>query len=506
MELSEHLIKLVELQGSDLFISTGAPPMVKVEGKTRPLTDQPLDAQSTRTMIYSILGDSQILEFEQNLELNMALHIPDAGRFRVNVFKQRGETALVARYIQSHIPTVEDLGLPKQLKEFISEQRGLLLVVGGTGTGKSTSLAAMLDFRAQQQSGHILTVEDPIEFIHQHRQSLINQREVGLDTHSYGEALVNAMREAPDVIMIGEIRDAATMKHALAYAETGHLCVSTLHANNANQTLDRILNFFPHDAHEQILMDISLHLKAIVAQRLCIGLDGKRVATVEMMVNTPHISDLIQKGKIDEIKTAMGQSHMLAHQTFDDDLYNLALSGKISQEEALRHADSRNNVALKFRLNKHQFSSAKSPDKKEISYNKKAPFELYRRFRVRPLKVSRERRSDQVDVLTKALISTFKAKSMSYDKELADIEIQYVFGLENVEGLKLKVIENKSDEIADITADTEKDATLIVNIRDLKTGKDVWRLNVARRISGPLLDQQAYNVELAKILEEYPPR
>lgn len=506
MELSEYLIELIKLQGSDLYISSGAPPMAKVEGKTHPLTDQLIDVETAHNMVYSILSDSQILEFEQNLELNMALHIPDAGRFRVNVFKQRGETALVARYIKSHIPSIEDLGLPQKLKEFISEQRGLLLVVGGTGTGKSTTLASMIDYRAQQQCGHILCIEDPIEFIHQHRQSMINQREVGLDTHSYADALVNAMREAPDVIMIGEIRDAATMKHALTYAETGHLCVSTLHANNADQTLDRILNFFPHEAHDQILMDMSLHLKAIVAQRLCVGVDGKRVATVEMMINTPHISDLIQKGKIDEIKHAMGQSHHLAHQTFDNDLYNLALNGKISQEEALRHADSRNNVALRFRLEQNKFATEETPEKKEISYNKKAPFEQYRRFRVRPLKVSRDRRPDQVDVLTKALSATFKAKGLQYDREFADIEVQYVFGLEKVEGLKLEIIENRSDEIADITADSDKDATLIVNIRDLKSNKDVWRLNVVERISGPLMDQQTINTELERILEEYPPK
>ena len=479
--------------------------MVKVEGKTSALNDRVVDAATAHTMIYSILTDSQISEFEQNLELNIAFRIPDAGRFRINVFKQRGEMALVARYIKSTIPSIEDLGLPAKLKEFISEQRGLLLVVGGTGTGKSTSLASMIDYRARQQCGHILTIEDPIEFIHQHRESIINQREVGLDTRSYADALVNAMREAPDVIMIGEIRDAATMKHALTYAETGHLCVSTLHANNADQTLDRILNFFPHEAHPQILLDISLHLKAIVAQRLCIGVDGKRVATVEMMVNTPHISDLIQKGKIEAIKPAMGQSHHLAHQTFDNDLYNLALEGKISQEEALRHADSRNNVALQFRLNQSKFAGSESPEKKEISYNRKAPFEQYSSFRVRPLKVSRERRQDQVEVLSAALVKAFETKGLERVDKSPDIEVQYVFGLKDVKKLKLKIIDHQSDEIADLSADSDKDATLIINIRDLKTDKDVWRVNVAARISGPLMEQAVYDAELVRILEEYPP-
>ena len=380
-----------------------------------------------------------------------------------------------------------------------------MLVVGGTGTGKSTTLASMIDYRARQQCGHILTIEDPIEFIHQHRESIINQREVGLDTRTYGDALVNAMREAPDVIMIGEIRDAATMKHALTYAETGHLCVSTLHANTADQTLDRILNFFPHEAHSQILLDISLHLKAIVAQRLCVGVDGKRVASVEMMVNTPHISDLIQKGKIDAIKPAMGQSHHLAHQTFDNDLYNLALTGKISQEEALRHADSRNNVALQFRLNKSKFAGSAPPEKKEVSYNRTAPFEQYGSFRVRPLKVSKQRRDDQVEVLSKALRTVFESKEMDYDGKSPDIEVQYVFGLKDVKKLKLEIIDHRSDDITDVSADSDKDATLIVNIRDLKADRDVWRVNVAARISGPLMAQEVYDTELARILEDYPP-
>lgn len=505
MDLTPYLTRLIELQGSDLYISSGAPPMVKVEGKAEPLSEDAISTEAAHQMVYSILNDAQIREFEQNLELNIALHLPEAGRFRINVFKQRGEIALVARYIKSEIPSIDQLGLPPKLEELVCEQRGLLLVVGGTGTGKSTTLASMLDYRARQQCGHILTIEDPIEFIHQHQQSLINQREVGLDTYSYAAALVNAMREAPDVIMIGEIRDAANMKHALNYAETGHLCVSTLHANSADQALDRILNFFPEEAHSQILMDLSLHLKAIVAQRLCVGVDGKRVATVEMMINTPFISDLIQKGKIDEIKEAMGQSRHSVQQTFDDDLYELCLKGRISQEEALRNADSKNNMALRFRLDKSKFATPETPEKKEISYNEKAPFEQYRSFCIKPLKVSRERRPDQVQVLSKAVYNAFKPKGLRYDKESADIEVQYVFGLEDVDKLKLETIENQSDEIIDISADSEKDATLIINIRDLKHGKDVWRLNVSRRISGPLLDQETYNTELAKILEDYPP-
>ena len=311
MDMQSYLKTLIDLEGSDLYIAANAVPMVRVEGKISRLSEKILDNDEATRMIYSILAEPQIEEFEKMLELNLALHLPEIGRFRINIFKQRSGISLVARHIKTEIPSIDELGLPEQLKEFIMEPRGLVLLVGGTGTGKSTTLAAMIDYRARQQADHILTVEDPIEFIHQHHQSLINQREVGLDTHSYAAALKNAMREAPDVIMVGEVRDAATMKHALQYAETGHLCVSTLHANSANQALDRILNFFPHDARDQLLTDVSLYLRAIVAQRLCDGVDGKRVATAEIMINTPHISDLINKGKLHDIKAAMSKARPL---------------------------------------------------------------------------------------------------------------------------------------------------------------------------------------------------
>jgi len=503
MELTPLLLELIELQGSDLFISQGAPPVIKVEGESQPIGDAELSSQETHQLAYSIMNDDQIKTFEQEMELNMALHLPDAGRFRVNVFRQRGEIALVIRYIKSSIPTLRTLGLPTKLEDVIMEMRGLVLVVGGTGTGKSTTLASMIDYRARNSTGHILSIEDPIEFIHSHSKSLVNQREVGMDTHSYANALLNAMREAPDVILIGEIRDKDTMKHALAYAETGHLCVSTLHANNADQALDRALNFFPDSSHAQILMDISLHLKAIISQRLCVGTDGKRVAAVEMMFNTPFISSLIQKGKVDEIKEAMGQANSV-HQTFDQALYDLCYAGKITQDEALRHADSRNNMSLKFRLNKDHFNTPVTPVKKEVSFNKKAPFEQYLSFNVKPLKASRARREDVVDVINEALIHVFQNKGMTVSSE-PDIEIQYVFGLENKDDLSLADIGNESDVITDISPDTDQQATLIINVRDLKANCDVWRLNASRKVSGPLMSQQQINSELDNILADYPP-
>jgi len=509
MDLSNYLVTLIKMQGSDLYISSGAVPMVRVEGLIQPLSTEEFSPEQAKTMIFAALNDSQRQEYQDNLELNMALHVPDAGRFRINIFQQRVGIGLVARHIKTDIPSIEALGLPEQLKEFISEKRGLILLVGGTGTGKSTTLASLLDYRAKTQSGHILTIEDPIEFIHQHHKSLINQREVGIDTHSYEIALKNAMREAPDVIMVGEIRDANTMKQALTYAETGHLCVSTLHANTANQALDRIVNFFPHDAHNQILMEVSSYLKAIVAQRLCIGVDGKRVATAEIMVNTPHISDLIQKGKLYEIKAAMNQSRHLVHQTFDDDLFRLTLEGKITQKEALLHADSKNNLALMFRQNKHRLgesAEAGKLGKREVSYNKNAPFRQYRSFRLQAVSNGDELKGRHVIFLSKALLAAFKAKGMEYEKEDADIEVQFMFELEHVDNHRLENVDNARNKRTDKATDAEKEAILNINIRDLKNNTDVWRLNVSHQLADASHDQKAYESEIRKLLKSYPPK
>jgi len=506
MDLSSYLIKLIEMEGSDLYISSGAVPMIRVEGMIQQVAESALGKEEAEKMIFDALNEAQRQEYKENLELNLAMHIEDSGRFRVNVFQQRVGIGLVARHIKTDIPTLEDLGLPPQLKDFISEKRGLLLLVGGTGTGKSTTLASLLDYRAQTQSGHILTIEDPIEFIHAHHKSLVNQREVGIDTHSYDIALKNAMREAPDVILIGEIRDANTMRQALTYAETGHLCVSTLHANTANQALDRIINFFPHDAHAQILMDVASYLKAIVAQRLAVGVDGKRVATCEIMVNTPHISDLIQKGKIYDIKAAMDQARHLVHQTFDDDLYRLTVEGKISQKEALIHADSRNNLALMFRQNKHKFDDPKKPEKRDISYNKNAPFSKYRSFRIQPVRNGGDN-NEQIVALSKALLSAFKDKGLKYDKNEPDIEVQFMFEIEHVHGQhRLEKDENTRNILSDTTADPEKEVILNINIRDLKNKVDVWRLNISHRLSDSSIGQESYDKDIARILKSYPPK
>ncbi|MCU0755665.1 MAG: PilT/PilU family type 4a pilus ATPase, partial [Xanthomonadales bacterium] len=305
----------------------------------------------TRAMAYSIMSDKQQKEFEATMEMNLAVGLPDVGRFRVNVYRQRGNIAIVVRYITNDIPALEKLNLPEKLKEIIMLPRGLVLVVGSTGSGKSTALASMIDFRNINRTGHILTIEEPIEFLHKHKKSIVDQREVGIDTISYENALKNAMREAPDVILIGEIRDRETMHHAIAYAETGHLCLATLHANNANQTLDRILNFFPESARHQLLIDLSLNLQAVLSLRLIKGTDGKRVPAVELLLKTPYVADLIEKGEVDQLKEAMKQGLNQGMLTFDESLYQLYTAGRITLNDALDNANSRTDLALRIRLN-----------------------------------------------------------------------------------------------------------------------------------------------------------
>ena len=362
-EAQSYIHKLLkamhQVGGSDLFISADFPPSIKSQGAMRPLSQQRLTPDVTRALAYAIMNDKQRREFETELECNFAISLPDVCRFRVNVFVQQQAVGMVIRTIASEIPNFEKLDLPEVLKEVVMTKRGLVLVVGGTGSGKSTTLAAMIDYRNANSAGHIITVEDPVEYVHKNKGCLITHREVGVDTLSWHHALKNTLRQAPDVILIGEIRDTETMEHAIAFAETGHLCLGTLHANNANQTMDRIINFFPEERRNQLLMDLSSNLRAIVSQRLIRTEDGKgRKAAIEILLNTPTISEMIFKGNFHAIKEIMHKSRELGMCTFDQALYELYNKGYIAYEEALRNADSANQLRLQIKLS----GTRKGPD------------------------------------------------------------------------------------------------------------------------------------------------
>ncbi|MEM1153187.1 MAG: PilT/PilU family type 4a pilus ATPase [Pseudomonadota bacterium] len=358
MRITEWLQILSTERGSDLYLSTGAPPCAKFEGQLKPIASELLQPGEIKEIAYEIMDPTQRAQFEQDLEMNLALSLSGYGRFRINIFVQRNEVAVVARNIVADIPSWESLGLPPVLSEVMMAKRGLVLFVGATGSGKSTSLAALIDHRNTHTSGHIVTIEDPVEYVHTHKKSIVNQREVGVDTRSWHNALKNTLRQAPDVILIGEIRDRETMEHAIAFAETGHLCISTLHANNANQALDRIINFFPEDRRQQLLMDLSLNIKAFVSQRLIPTLDGKRCAAIEVMLGTPLIQELILRGEIDSVKEVMAKSENLGMKTFDTALFELYQEGLISEDEAVRNSDSANNVRLKIKFAKESAGAA----------------------------------------------------------------------------------------------------------------------------------------------------
>lgn len=349
--MHELLHKLVQKGGSDLFITVGAAPSMKIDGKMTPLSNQALSPSHTQVLVRSIMNDRQLSEFDASQEVNFAISLPGVSRFRVNAFTQRGSTGVVIRVIQSSIPNFNDLDLPDVLKEVAMTKRGLVIFVGATGSGKSTSLAAMIGYRNRKSYGHIITVEDPIEFVHQHENCIVTQREVGVDTASYEVALKNTLRQAPDVILIGEIRDRDTMEYAIQFAETGHLCLSTLHSNNTNQAIDRIINFFPEERRQQLLMDLSLNLKGMVSQRLIPRRDGKgRIPAVEILLNTPLMSDLIFKGKVHGMKELISKSNETGMQTFDQALFKLYEAKKITYEDALRNADSVNDLRLRIKL------------------------------------------------------------------------------------------------------------------------------------------------------------
>ena len=357
--INDLLKLMVGRNGSDLFITSDFPPAIKVDGKITKVSPQPLNPAHTLALARSVMNDKQVAEFERTKECNFAISPPGVGRFRANAFIQQGKVGMVLRVIPSVLPTIDTLGVPQVLKEVTMAKRGLCIMVGATGSGKSTTLAAMVDWRNENSFGHIITIEDPVEFVHPHKNCVVTQREVGLDTDNWEIALKNTLRQAPDVILMGEIRDRETMEHAVAFAETGHLCLATLHANSANQALDRIINFFPEERRAQLLMDLSLNLRALVSQRLIPKQDGKgRAAAVEILLNSPLISDLIFKGEVSEIKEIMKKSRAAGMQTFDQALFDLFEANVISLEDALRNADSLNDLRLQIKLNSRRGKSA----------------------------------------------------------------------------------------------------------------------------------------------------
>jgi twitching motility protein PilU len=341
---------MVEMEASDLYLTVARPVMFRVDGKLRAAGDHVFSPEELVTLAQSIMSEKQRREFAETMEMNLAISLPGVARFRVNIFQQRGSVGMVIRRIKADVMSVDELGLPSILNDIVMTKRGLVLVVGATGSGKSTSLAAMIDHRNSNEAGHIITIEDPIEFVHRHKQSIVTQREVGFDTQSFQAALKNTLRQAPDVILIGEIRDTETMEAAITFAETGHLCLGTLHSNNANQAIERIMNFFPVERHAQIYLQLSLNLRAIVSQRLIPSVDGKRVAALEILMDTPRIRDLIKKGDVDILKEAMEQGVQEGCQTFDQALFVLYQARKISWEEALASADSANNLRVKIKM------------------------------------------------------------------------------------------------------------------------------------------------------------
>ena len=350
MNIEDFFRKMVEIEASDLYLTVAKPPMYRTEGKIEVGGDHPFTPEELGDIAQAIMNDKQKKEFAETMEMNMAMSLPGVSRFRVNIFQQRGSVGMVIRRIKADVLSLEQMGLPPILGDIVMTKRGLVLVVGATGSGKSTSLAAMIDHRNTHEAGHIITIEDPIEFVHRHKCSIITQREVGFDTHSFQAALKNTLRQAPDVILIGEIRDTETIEAAITFAETGHLCLGTLHSNNANQAIERIMNFFPSERHAQIYLQLSLNLRSIVSQRLIPSVEGKRVAALEILMDTPRIKDLIKKGEVDTLKQAMEQGIQEGCQTFDQALFALYRDGIINLDQALINADSANNLRLKIKL------------------------------------------------------------------------------------------------------------------------------------------------------------
>jgi twitching motility protein PilU len=383
INIQEYFQTMVDLEASDLYLTVARPPMYRVDGKIRPVGEHSFTPEDLIELSTSMLSEKQRAEFAETHEMNMAMSLAGIARFRVNMFQQRGSVGMVIRRIKADVMSIEEMGLPAILKDIVMTKRGLVLVVGATGSGKSTSLAAMIDHRNANEAGHIISIEDPIEFVHRHKQSVVTQREVGFDTATFQTALKNTLRQAPDVILIGEIRDTETMEAAIVFAETGHLCLGTLHSNNANQAIERIMNFFPRERHAQIYLQLSLNLRAIISQRLIPSVEGRRVAALEILMDTPRLKDLIKKGEVDSLKEGMEQGIQEGCQTFDQALFSLYKEGKITLENALINADSANNLRLKIKLAGLKVDQEPVPAENEAIPGKAPPLQVAGGFRLR---------------------------------------------------------------------------------------------------------------------------
>lgn len=498
-QLTGLLSVMVARDASDLYINADAPATLKVHGCFHTLAGPALNTEQTQALISSVLSVEQHQQLQRDKGLDFGLAFANIGRFRINVYFQKGTMAMVVRYIKDRIPSIIELGLPDILHDLAMEEHGLVLIVGATGTGKSTTLAAMIDYRNANRRGHILTVEDPIEFTHHHKQSVISQREIGIDTHSYEDALRFGLREAPDVIMIGEIRDSATARQAIRYAETGHLCLSTMHANSANQALDRFLNFFPSDEQARVRQDMAQHLLGIISQRVAIGPEGDRVTPVEMMMNTPFIAELITKGKTEEIKEAMSSGDSENCQTFDDSLFQLINAGRISKEEGLRIADSRINLALRFKMGDlNEDRHYLTPQKHWLS--KTANFGRYQRVAVSANKISLERRPDMESILTEAITRAVKERGYIIDQQHPDLLIKYAFGLRHEKALQMPSTSLDMDS----GAASKVEGGLVIQANDCRSGEVVWTLVAKRAMGKQLHSQQEINIEIGNLIASLP--
>ncbi|WP_390614649.1 PilT/PilU family type 4a pilus ATPase [Maricurvus nonylphenolicus] len=495
-ELTGLLSTMVARDASDLYLTAGAPPSIKVAGQLHPLQGPSLEGSRVSHIIFSALSEQQRYDFESLLELDVSLDFPDIGRFRLNIYRQKGYPAMVVRYIKDQIPSINELGLPEVFHDLAMEERGLILVVGTAGSGKSTSLAAMLDYRNSHQAGHILTVEDPIEFTHHHNRSLISQREVGIDTHSYDEALKHALREAPDVIMIGEIRDEDTAKQTLRYAETGHLCLSTLHANNANQAIERFLNLFPADSRSQKRRELAQHLQAIVAQRLVTTIDKQRTPAVEILINTPQISRLIEKAETDAIKEAMGSGSNSVCQTFDDAIYQLIHNKRITHKEGLRMADSRIDLGLRFQYQRKK-NHQENHRQEKYWIKPGADFSRYNTLHISAKKKTSERRPEMSALLDHAIQQSVKERGYQLTNEQPDLLLKYAYGLRHQHDINLQP-ENDQEQ------PPSTETGLAVKVKEVESGDTLWYMTIARPTGQALPEQQELDIEMAHLFASLP--